>query len=169
MSEIFQGKHGLVANLHFFLVSCLLCFLCFLFIAECLEAASVTVAWDRSPGTNVAGYNIYEGIASRSYTNKLNVGNSTNGTVSGLVQGTNYFFAVTAYDTSGLESDYSNELAYRVPAPKSNYLTVGVRVLTAGSLLGPWALLTNVAVLSQTNPAGAQYFKGELTITNSVR
>ncbi len=27
----------------------------------------------------------------------------------GLLPGTTYFFAVTAYDTSGNESDYSNE------------------------------------------------------------
>jgi len=51
----FQRRHGLVANLHFFLVSCLLCFLCFLFIAECLQAASVILIWNPSPGTNVAG------------------------------------------------------------------------------------------------------------------
>jgi len=100
------------------------------------------------------------------------VGNSTNVTVSGLVQGTNYFFAVTAYDSSGLESDYSNEMSYRLPMsvpPKTNYLTVGVQVFTSGSVLGPWVLLTNLTLLQQTNPIGSEYFLGALTITNAVR
>src|SRR5437588_11967925 len=79
------------------------------------HAASVTLVWNPSPGTNVAGYNVYYGVASRTYTNKVNVGNATNATVSGLIEGTTYYFAVTAYDTYGLESDYSNEMSYTVP------------------------------------------------------
>src|SRR5438067_3721520 len=67
-------------------------------------AASVTLVWNPSPGTNVAGYNVYYGGASRSYTNKVNAGNATNATVSGLIEGGTYFFAVTAYDSNGLES-----------------------------------------------------------------
>src|SRR5437016_1774952 len=84
------------------------------------QAASVTLVWNPSPGTNVAGYNVYYGVASRTYTNKVNVGNSTNATVSGLIEGTTYFFAVTAYDSNALESDYSNEMSYTVPVTPGN-------------------------------------------------
>src|SRR5437867_3419151 len=84
------------------------------------SAASVTLVWNASPGTNIAGYNVYYGVASRTYTNKVNVGNATNATVSGLIAGTTYFFAVSAYDTYGLESDYSNEMSYTVPLTPVN-------------------------------------------------
>src|SRR5437763_16901195 len=79
------------------------------------SAASVTLVWNASPGTNVAGYNVYYGVSSRTYTNKVNVGNATNATISGLIEGTTYYFAVTAYDTYGLERDYSNDVCYTVP------------------------------------------------------
>ena len=73
---------------------------------------SVTLAWNSSTGTNIVGYKIYYGAASRTYTNTNNVGNVTNATISSLISGTTYYFAVTAYNTSGLESDYSTEVVY---------------------------------------------------------
>ena len=76
---------------------------------------SVTLAWDPSPGGAIAGYRLYEGAASRSYTNVVDVGNNTTGTFSNLVSGTTYFFAVTAYNTNGEESGYSSEVSYTVP------------------------------------------------------
>jgi hypothetical protein len=45
----------------------------------------------------------------------ISIGKTTNTTVSSLVEGATYFFAVTAYYTSGEESDYSHEVAYIVP------------------------------------------------------
>ena len=69
---------------------------------------SVTLAWDRSSGTNVIGYKVYWGRQSATYTNFVDVGNATNSTIPNLELGT-YFFAATAYNSDGLESDYSNE------------------------------------------------------------
>ena len=80
---------------------------------------SVTVAWNPSPDTNVAGYFRYYGSPTGNYTNKLDVGNVTNATVSGLVEGSTYFLAVTAYSTLGLELDFSNEVSYTVPLSNS--------------------------------------------------
>ena len=79
--------------------------------------AKVGLAWDPSPSTNVVGYNIYHGVASRTYTNVINAANNLTCTVSNLVRGTTYYFAATAYDNWGLESDYSEELSYTVPLP----------------------------------------------------
>ena len=73
---------------------------------------SVTLAWNPAAGTNIAGYKLYYGLASRTYTNANNVGNATNATISSLINGTIYYFAATAYDTSGSESDYSTEVVY---------------------------------------------------------
>lgn len=82
--------------------------------------SSVTLAWDPDPGSAIAGYRLYDGTASRTYTNVIDVGNATTNTVSGLISGVTYFFAVTAYDTNGLESDYSAEVGYTVPLPTNS-------------------------------------------------
>jgi hypothetical protein len=76
---------------------------------------SVTLAWNSSTDSTIAGYNIYYGGASHTYTNKISVGKATSVTISGLVQGETYYFAATTYSASGLESPFSGELAYLVP------------------------------------------------------
>jgi Fibronectin type III domain/Immunoglobulin domain len=78
---------------------------------------SVTLAWNPSTNADIAGYNIYYGVASRAYTNQLSVGNVTTATISGLVEGVTYYFAAKAYNGSGVESDFSNEATYTVPGP----------------------------------------------------
>src|SRR5208283_3115362 len=65
---------------------------------------SVTLAWNASTDPSVAGYNIYYGGTSGNYTNEICAGNATNATISGLVQGTTYYFAATSYASSGMES-----------------------------------------------------------------
>lgn len=104
---------------------------CLLLFAFCLPAlaqaflapnnpllGTVTVAWDPSPGTNViARYNIYYGVGSREYTNVVSAGTSTTLTISNLVRGAIYYFAATAVDTFGLESDFSTEVSCTIPAP----------------------------------------------------
>src|SRR6266481_7779941 len=109
-------KEGVVNRVSRFALTSLLFILFSAAVPLSAFAASVTLVWNPSPGTNVAGYNVYYGVASRTYTNKVNVGNVTNATISGLIVGTTYYFAVTAYDTYGLESDYSTEISYTVPS-----------------------------------------------------
>jgi hypothetical protein len=77
---------------------------------------SVTLAWNPSvPSTDVAGYFIYYGESTGSYTNKVDTGLVTSGVVSNLLAGTTYYFVTTAYTASGLESDYSSEVVWQSP------------------------------------------------------
>ncbi|MBI3853350.1 MAG: tandem-95 repeat protein [Verrucomicrobia bacterium] len=80
----------------------------------------MTLAWDPSTDPDVAGYKIYYGVVSRTYTNMVDVGNATNVTISGLIEGTTYYFAATAYNALGMESDFSNETSYSVPTSAVN-------------------------------------------------
>jgi Fibronectin type III domain len=82
---------------------------------------SVTLAWDPSLGTDViANYNVYYGVARATYTNVVAAGTNTTVSISNLVAGTAYYFAATAVDTFGLESDYSAEV--------SALIQVGLRI-----------------------------------------
>ncbi len=80
-----------------------------------MGSQSVSLAWDPSPDMNVVGYIVHYGTASGSYPNRLDIGNTTNATVSGLQEGIAYYFVATAYNAAGLESDPSNELRFTVP------------------------------------------------------
>jgi hypothetical protein len=83
-----------------------------------VAAGTVTLAWDASLGTNViANYKVYYGVASRTYTNSAAAGTNLTVSVSNLVSGATYYFAATATDTSGLESDYSTEVSTVIAAP----------------------------------------------------
>ena len=77
--------------------------------------SSIPLDWNPNTDPSVAGYNVYYGNASRSYTSVTNVGNSTSTVIGGLVEGHSYYFAVTAYTYDGFESDYSDEIVYVVP------------------------------------------------------
>ena len=81
-------------------------------------AGTVTLAWDASPGTNViANYKLYYGVVSGTYTNSASAGTSLTVSISNLVAGATYYFAATATDTSGLESDYSTEVSTTITSP----------------------------------------------------
>ena len=78
---------------------------------------NITLAWDASADPSVVGYKVYYGVATRSYTNSLSAGSATTMTISNLVVGATYYFAATAYDTNGIESDYSTEVSGSVVLP----------------------------------------------------
>jgi hypothetical protein len=75
----------------------------------------VTLEWDPNRETNLAGYRIYIGTASGVYGQPVEAGLATIGTIPGLLGGHTYYFAATAYNTSGAESAKSNEVMYTVP------------------------------------------------------
>ncbi len=87
-------------------------FLLLLTAFQTARAEQVTIAWNPNTESDLAGYKHYYGTSSRIYDNSVDVGNQTSYTILNLVAGTTYFLAVTAYDTSGNESDYSNEITY---------------------------------------------------------
>jgi len=75
-----------------------------------LFAAEAHLTWDPSLEADVAGYKVYVGIASQDYTESIDVGNTTSHTVS-LFTPVVHYFAVTAYNADGEESDFSNEVS----------------------------------------------------------
>ncbi len=78
-------------------------------------AASVVLSWDPSPSPNVVGYKVYLGTSSRQYEYSIDVGNTLSTTLGDLPEGVTIYAAATAYDASGNESPYSEELVFQVP------------------------------------------------------
>src|SRR5207244_7712638 len=53
----------------------------------------------------------YYGTSSGSYQFSVDVGNVTSYRLSGLLEGQIYYLATTAYNSKGIESDFSNEVS----------------------------------------------------------
>lgn len=86
--------------------------------APAAGASSVNLTWsavtlnsDGSPVTDLKGYKIHYGTQSQNYTGAISVDNPTLTTylVNSLPAG-KYYFAVTAYNSAGLESPPSDEI-----------------------------------------------------------
>ncbi len=74
------------------------------------QADSVVLAWDANTERDLGGYKVYYGRETGKYSRLIDVGNTTSCSISGLSTGT-WYFAITALDHSGNESDYSNEVS----------------------------------------------------------
>jgi hypothetical protein len=98
-------------------------FAAFLFTSFLTSATAfsetITLAWDPNAESDVAGYKIYYGTESRDYGYVVDIGNQTSCTISGIVKGIMYYFAVTAYDSINNESDYSAEISFAVSTSAS--------------------------------------------------
>ena len=82
------------------------------------------LSWDPSVPTATqpavaTGYKIYWGTQSGSYSNSVDVGNVVTYTLTGFQNVTTYYFAVTAYDITGGESVFSNEVFKTMPQVSS--------------------------------------------------
>lgn len=71
---------------------------------------STDLIWQISDHPDVHGYYVYWSTQSGFYIHRVDTGNTNHAEFSDLEQGTKYYFAVTAYDESGRESDYSDEV-----------------------------------------------------------
>jgi hypothetical protein len=99
---------------------------------------NAVLTWDRSPNSSVAGYRVHYGTASRNYTDSVVAGNVMTTTVGGLTSGSSYYFAVTAYDASGAQSDFSNEVRIVPGQPRVRLALSPAKqaVLTVSGLIG---------------------------------
>ncbi|MBN1155932.1 fibronectin type III domain-containing protein, partial [candidate division KSB1 bacterium] len=75
----------------------------------------IRVAWNPNPEADIAGYRFYYGTDSHHYSQSVDVGNALNYTTRELVRGVKYYFALTAYDSSKNESEYSSEISLKIP------------------------------------------------------
>ena len=117
---------------HRLLLLCLLSFFVFsivsLYYGSEVYAGQATLSWvapstneDGTPLTDLAGYKIYYGTASGSYTQNVDAGNVTTYTFNSLNDGQTYYFVATAYNLARFESSYSNEISKIIPSSTQTY------------------------------------------------
>ena len=85
------------------------------------DALTIALSWNANPESDVVGYKVhydtgdssfpYLGTGAASGDSPVDVGNVTSVTLSGLTPWVTYYIAITAYDSDGNESWYSEEVA----------------------------------------------------------
>jgi len=120
------------------------------------SAVGVSISWNDNAESDLAGYKVYYGTAPHTYRNTLDVGPFTSAVIDGLSSGTTYYFAVTAYDTSGNESADSQEIQATIPAPAPSPSTYTLTVTRQGAGSGTVT----------TSPSGTTFSAGtSVTLT----
>ena len=83
-----------------------------------LDTGSIYLTWqaptlneDSTVLTDLAGYRVYYGEAPGDYSNVATIGTETFFNIEELPTGVRLYFVVTAFDTSGNESSFSNEVS----------------------------------------------------------
>jgi len=90
-----------------------------------VDAAPVRLAWNANLETNITTYKVKYGTATGVYTaGTLNAGTATTASVSGLTEGTTYYFTITATNAAGTESPAASEISYLVPRTGANQAPV---------------------------------------------
>lgn len=115
--------------------------------AEAVTSTSVTLAWNPSPESNVAGYDIFYGTSSGNYTSAVSVLSATNVTIRGLQSGVTYYFAAASFDTNGDLSPNSPEIS----------ATVGATGQVTGTLTTIGALSAGQFGFTLSGVTGGQY------------
>jgi hypothetical protein len=99
---------------------------CALSLAPCASdaiAASVTLGWDSNPEPDLEGYVVYRNVGSPGppydYSDTLEEDDLVDplhpkATLTGLKEGNEYYIALTAYNSDGAESNFSNDVCVEV-------------------------------------------------------
>ncbi len=124
-------------------------------------AQNVTVSWDANTENDLAGYNLYIGESTQTYSGVVDVGNATEFTWNNLDAGKTFYFAVTAYDLSANESGFSQEVSITLSGSDTNPPD-----LVDVSIIGTTQL---DVIFSEPLDAGSATTAGNYTISNGVQ
>ena len=163
------------------LFSCHVFFLVFFCFLTAASAADITLAWDPNSESDLAGYTVYykTGSSGTPYDGAgavqgssgitipleaLSDSDNPRFTLTGLPEETVYYLAVTAYNTQGIESGYSNEVSH-LTASSAPVVTEYTITATSGAngSISPLGTTTVADGASQTytiTPAAGYHVAG---------
>ncbi|HNR66838.1 MAG TPA: fibronectin type III domain-containing protein [bacterium] len=127
---VLTGKHKML-SWGTRLVALILCVL-----VSLAFSGSLLVKWNANTESDLAGYRIHYGTEPGQFSEVIDVGNVTSHVIDQLQEGRTYHFAVTAYDYSGNQSDYSEEVSATVGEPAAAVQLVDNGVELDWTLIG---------------------------------
>jgi Putative Ig domain/Fibronectin type III domain len=117
--------------------------LCLGLCASARAQGQITLGWDASPDTNVAGYLVQYGTSSGVYSLQVDGGTNVVDIITDLTEGATYYFVVIAYDGNGVQSVPSGEISYNIPTiPTPVFSPVANQTVNVGQNL----IVTNLAI-----------------------
>jgi len=107
-------------------------------------AGTATVSWNANTEPDLSGYMVYYGTSQRTgtdpktcnlcgYSTSVDVQNVTTYALSNLTSGRNYYFSVSAYDTSKNKSLFSSEVCKFVGYVNSDFASLAPNWLQSGT------------------------------------
>jgi fibronectin type 3 domain-containing protein len=135
---------------------------------------SVTLAWDASEESDVAGYVIYYGESAGRFNQYIDVGNATTVRIDNLIAGLTYSFHATCYNSDGLESGPSNVVYYSVSttAPSERSPRITCTRIDADAVVISWTSVVDATYLllykEKLNDPNWTLLGGPIFATDSV-
>lgn len=119
-----------------------------------VASGSVTVTWQ--PVANAAGYEVHYGTSSGSHPTIFDAGATNSKTITGLTNGTTYYFVVKAYNVAGT-SAASNERTGLPVNPVITLVNDTINSMTTGSLPTGWIVssASNTGTTVAALPSGS--------------
>jgi hypothetical protein len=150
-------------------------------VASAAEGRTITLVWDASVDPTVTGYQVSYGMQPGVYTTTVDVGNRVSWQVD--LPGSQYYFAVRAYDAAGNRSAYSLEVGDAVGVALTNpgdqsdasgtsislpLATVGSpRTFSASGLPGGLSINSTTGLISGTITTASGTFLVTARVTDS--
>jgi len=111
------------------------------------EGDRVYLLWSPLADSRIRGYNIYYGTVPGRYVHRRTVSSGSDGvTIRDLPEDQQYYFAITAFDGNGRETEFSYEVAVVVGDPSTS--------------TAPFTLSTGEGVIGSTSPLGGSLTGG---------
>ncbi|HEX9778759.1 MAG TPA: putative Ig domain-containing protein [Geopsychrobacteraceae bacterium] len=118
-------------------------------VATAVSAKTITLSWDPSPDSTVAGYKVYyqagssalpfTGSGAAEGASPVDVGTALSSSLTDLPNDQIHYLAVTAYDSAGYESDYSNVVTSSAVVATANraplLAAIGPKNISTGATL----------------------------------
>lgn len=130
------------------------------------------ITWQPNTEADLVGYVVYYGTAERPQRYRIEVGRQTEHLIQNLPAGETYSISVTAVDTAGNESLFSEQIAARIPTDQEKQDSVSLQHYLLSSHPNPFHIqstkITTLAfALTEASPVKIEIFNllGQRVIT----